>query len=119
INNDRQEIWLEKYEKNTSKVIRILHQGFDWKNHLKKDIGQVFQQTKAMKQLLVGKTIQIYNVYIASHAPVDDWEILKKPLQLNEKNTPKMKIYYITKSNSNEELSRFDGDLGIHMNENN
>lgn len=115
INDTRQELWLEKYEKNTSKVIRILHQGFDWKNHLKKDIAHVFQQTKAMKQLFLGKTIEIYNVYISSHTPVDDWEVLKKPIQLNEKNSPKMQVYFITDYNENEELSRLETDLGISL----
>lgn len=118
INDNRQEIWLEKHENNTSKVIRILQQGFDWKNYLKKDIAQVFQQTKAMKQLLLGKTIEIYNVYISSHTPIDDWEILKKPLQLDEKNTPKMQIYYITNTNKSEELLRLGTDLGTIINTN-
>lgn len=116
INDSNQELWLEKYEKNTSKVIRILHRGFDWKNYLKRDIAQVFQQTKAMKQLFLGKTIEIYNIYVSSYTPIDDWEVLKKPLQLNEKNTPKMKVYYITETNSDEELSRLETDIGVHIN---
>lgn len=115
INEDNQEIWLEKNDKKTSKVIRILHQGFDWKNYLKRDIAQVFQQTKAMKQLLLGKTIEVYNVYISAHTPIDDWEILKKPLKLNEKNTPKMKVYYITDTNSDEELLRLGEDIGAFI----
>lgn len=115
INDKNQELWLEKYEKNTSKVIRILHQGFDWKNYLKRDIAQVFQQTKAMKQLLLGKTVEIYNIYVSSYTPIDDWEILKKPLQLKEKNTPKMKVYYITESNSDEELLRLGTDIDVSL----
>jgi len=115
INDTKQELWLEKYEHNTSKVIRILHQGFDWKNHLKRDIAQVFQQTKAMKQLFLGKNIEIYNVYISAHTPVDEWEILKKPIQLNEKNSPKMQVYFITEHNEVEEFSRLEIDLGISI----
>lgn len=116
INDANQELWLEKYEKNTSKVIRILHQGFDWKNYLKKDIAKVFQQTKAMKQLLLGKTIEVYNIYISSHTPVDDWEALKNPIQLNEKNSPKMQVYYITDQNEEEEFSRLENDLHTTIN---
>lgn len=116
INDTKQELWLEKYENNTSKVIRILHQGFDWKNHLKRDIAQVFQQTKAMKQLLLGKKIEIFNVYISSHTPVDDWEVLKKPIQLNEKNSPNMQVYFITDDNEAEEFSRLEMGLGTVIN---
>lgn len=115
LNENKEEVWLEKYENNTSKIIRILHQGFDWKNYLKKDIAQVFQQTKAMKQLFLGKNIEVYNVYISSHTPIDDWDILKKPLQLNEKNTPKMQVYYITNDNLEEELSRLRLDAGTDI----
>lgn len=116
MNDHNHEVWLEKYEKRKSKVIRILPQGFDWKNHLKRDIAQVFQQTNAMKQLLVGKAIEIYNIYISSHTPIDEWEMLKRPLQLKEKNSLTMKIYYITESNLDEELPRLDTDLGTYMN---
>src|SRR5699024_10730123 len=88
----------------------------DWKNHLKKDIAHVFQQTKAMKQLFLGKTIEVYNIYISSHTPVDDWEVLKKPIQLNEKNSPKMQVYFITDHNESEEFSRLEIDLGTSIN---
>lgn len=115
INEDGEELWLEKYEQKTSKVIRLLHKGFDWKNHLKKDIAHVFQKTKAMKQLLLGKTVEIYNVYITSHPPVDEWEILKKPLQLNEKNPPKMQVYYMEESSFQDERSRLGKDLGVQI----
>ncbi|MFD1038487.1 rhomboid family intramembrane serine protease [Virgibacillus byunsanensis] len=106
INENDNEIWLEKYNQKTSYVIRLCHGGFDWKNHLKKDIAQVFQKTKAMKRLLIGKQVEIYNMYISSHEPVDDWDILKKPMQLNEKNPLKMKVYYITEETKHKELDR-------------
>lgn len=32
-NNNKGEIWLEKYENKKSKVIRLIHKGYDWKNH--------------------------------------------------------------------------------------
>src|SRR5699024_12297831 len=50
--DDGKEIWLEKTEKNKSNVIRLQQGGFDWKNHLKRDIAQVFQITKNMKKIL-------------------------------------------------------------------
>ncbi|MFD2046070.1 rhomboid family intramembrane serine protease [Ornithinibacillus salinisoli] len=95
INKDENEVWLHKYENKTSTVIRFIHHGFDWKNHLKKDVAVVFQKTKAMKRLLRGN-IKIHNVYFATHEPVDEWEILKKPMQLQDKKDIKMNVYYLS-----------------------
>ncbi len=106
INPKTDELWLEKYEKNVSKVIRFVHKGFDWKNHLKSDIASVFQRILPMKRMLVGKNIEIFNVYVTSHEPVDDWEILKKPMQLKEKKPLKMKVFYLTEDNFESERAR-------------
>src|SRR5690625_1243754 len=111
--NENEEIWLEKYEQRVSKVIRLTHKGFDWKNYLKSDIAQVFQKVKAMDRLLVGKKVEIYNIYISSHTPIDDWGVLKKPLQLSEKNPPEMLVYYIEGENKETELSRLEKDLEV------
>lgn len=106
MNPQTDELWLEKYERNVSKVVRFIHKGFDWKNHLKTDIASVFQRVKAMKRFFVGKNIEIYNVYITSHEPVDDWELLKKPMQLKEKKPLKMKVFYLTEDNFIKEKTR-------------
>ncbi|WP_099158506.1 rhomboid family intramembrane serine protease [Virgibacillus ndiopensis] len=106
INNQEEEIWLEKFENKTSHIVRLVHNGFSWTNHLKKDIALVFQKTKAMVRYLQGKHIEIHNVYVSSHAPVDDWELLKKPLQLNEKNPIKMNVYYLEENEIENERSR-------------
>lgn len=113
INEKNDEIWLEKLDHKKSKVVRLLHKGFDWKNHLKLDIAQVFHKTKALKKLLVSRTVEIYNVYISTHPPVDAWEELKRPMLLKEKNPPVMNMYYISSTNTLEELKRFTGDIGI------
>ncbi len=112
INENGQEIWLEKYENKTSHVVRLLHKGFDWKNHLKRDIRTVFQKAKAMKRFFLGKHIQIHNVYISTHSPVDDWYILRKPMQLNEKNPMKMKVYYLSQDEKDVEHSRLQDAIG-------
>lgn len=113
VNTKDGEIWLEKYEHRVSKVIRLFHKGFDWKNHLKRDIAAVFHRTKAMQRFLVGKKIEIYNVYIATHEPVDDWHSLKQPMQLKEKNPLKMKVYYITPHSHKVEQDRFLQDIQV------
>ncbi|MGP4107271.1 rhomboid family intramembrane serine protease [Virgibacillus sp. L01] len=112
INESGQEIWLEKYENRTSHVVRLLHRGFDWKNYLKGDIRTAFQKAKAMRRFFLGKHIEIHNVYISTNSPVDDWYILKKPMQLNEKNPMKMKVYYLSEAEKDVELSRLQDAIG-------
>ncbi|MEN1970529.1 rhomboid family intramembrane serine protease [Lentibacillus sp. N15] len=106
INESQEEIWLERNVKKQSQIIRLFHHGFDWKNHLKKDIAIVFQKTKAMKRLLQGKYVQVHNVYVSAYSPVDTWEELKRPMQLNEKNPVKMNVYYMDDENEQAELKR-------------
>src|SRR5690625_460922 len=112
INEKQEEIWLEKLENKTSKVIRFVQQGFDWKNYLKRDIAIVFQKTKAMKRLLPGKHVEIHNVYISAYSPIDDWEMLKKPMKLNEKNPLTMQVYYLDGQHYNEEQEKFKKAVG-------
>lgn len=111
INNKEEELWLEKLENRTSKVIRLICKGFDWKNYLKTDITRVFQKTKAMDRFLLGKFVEIHNVYVSSHTPIDNWESLKKPMKLNERNPPKMNIYYVTENNVIEEINRLQNNI--------
>lgn len=100
------ELWLNKSEQKGSTVIRIIQRGFDWKNHLKMDISSVFQRVEKMKHFLTGKQIRIYNVYITEYSPIDDWEALKKPLQIKEKKDVQMKVFYLSESNFTEEYAR-------------
>ncbi|MBO1003520.1 rhomboid family intramembrane serine protease [Pseudogracilibacillus auburnensis] len=106
MNMKTNELWLEKKERKVSKIIRFVHQGFDWKNHLKSDIASVFQRVKSMNRFFTGKNINIYNVYVTSHEPVDDWEVLKKPMILKEKKPLKMNVFYVTEDNIENEQMR-------------
>ncbi|HLR74479.1 MAG TPA: rhomboid family intramembrane serine protease [Virgibacillus sp.] len=118
INPQIEEIWLEKYEKRTSHVVRLIHRGFDWKNHLKADISSVFRKANAMRRFFRGKSIQLYNVYVSSHAPVDEWEELKKPLRLNEKRPLSMQIFYLDRNHFDEEYRRFQQVIGVETADN-
>ncbi|HLQ70902.1 MAG TPA: rhomboid family intramembrane serine protease, partial [Bacillota bacterium] len=114
IKENEKEIWLEKTEHKRTNIIRLQQGGFDWKNHLKHDIAQVFQITKSMKKLLAGKEVMIHNIYISAYEPVDDWEQLKKPLQLEEKNSPiKMQVYYLTDTTKEKELHKLQETLSL------
>src|SRR5699024_6672185 len=114
IKENEKEIWLEKTEKNKTNVIRIQQGGFDWKNHMKRDIANVFQITKGMKKLFAGKNIFIHNIYISADEPVDDCEQLKKPLQVEETKHPiKMHVYYISAKSKDNEVNRLEKSLAI------
>jgi len=112
LNEQSHEIWLEKYEHKKSKVIRLIHKGFDWKNHLKSDIANVFQRTKSIKRLLSSKHVEIYNIYVTTYPPVDTWEELKRPMKLKEKNPIRMNLYYLDESDYQDELARMGTDIG-------
>ena len=110
LNEKTNEIWLEKYENRSSKIVRLVHKGFDWKNHLKRDIIFLFQRvTKAKK--LFGKNIEVFNLYFTTHAPVDSWEALKKPLHSKGKPKIEMRVYYLDANDYPTETERFEKDL--------
>lgn len=112
INENDKEIWLEKYKHKTTRIIRLVHRGFDWKNHLKRDIAFLFQKVNSIKRMLRGKYIEIHNVYVHKYAPVDQWEHLKRPMQLHKKNPIRMKVYYFDDEHVLEEKQRFQQSVG-------
>ncbi|WP_284140403.1 MULTISPECIES: rhomboid family intramembrane serine protease [unclassified Virgibacillus] len=106
IDEKNEEVWLEKYIDKTSYLVRILSQDFNWKNHLKKDIASVFQRVQGMKRLVRGKRMEIYNIYFASYSPVDEWEMLKRPMKLKDKTSIMMHVFYFDDQNLHEEQAR-------------
>ncbi len=111
ININKNEIWLIKSRWRSTKIIRLIQRTFDWGNHLKNDIAKLFQQVRNIRKQLGSKRIEIYNVYISDLEPVDDWEKLKSPLQLKERNPLKMKVYYMTAENRKSEQERLLKEL--------
>lgn len=111
INMETSEIWLSKTNWKQTKVIRLLHKGFDWKNHMKQDIALLFKRVRNFRRQLGNKPTQIYNVYISSLEPVDEWEELKNPLRLEERKPIKMKVFYITEANKEKEQSRLFNEI--------
>src|SRR5699024_7582154 len=82
INNDRNEVWLEKRHKKNTNIIRFIPRGFNWKNHLKNDIARVFQRVKMLKNMFIGQNISIYNINVHDKEPENDWEDLKTQMIL-------------------------------------
>lgn len=106
INEQDKEIWLEKYHNRVSHVIRLTNIGFDWKNELKKDIANVFQKVTNMGKLLVGKHVQIHNIYVSQYPPVDDWEVFRKPIKYKNRKEMNMNVYYVSEQDYEEELTK-------------
>ena len=119
INPKSNEIWLEKQSRQSSKLIRIVQRGFDWKNHLKKDIASVFKRIKLMNKHFIGKEIDISNIYVTEHEPVDSWNELRKPMVMKDKKPVKMNVFYITDENRYDEEKRLLSqlDVGIVLDE--
>lgn len=115
LNADKSEIWLERYEQKTSKVIRLIHKDFDWKNQLKSDIISVFQRVKALQKLLVGKKIEVSNIYLSSYEPVDSWEELLQPMTLKERKSVMMRVFYFTTEKNEDELARFNKETSLNF----
>jgi rhomboid protease GluP len=113
INEQLSEVWLEKKDQKKSRVIRFIQRGFDWKNHLKKDVAGVFQRAKNLKQHLSSKNVEIFNIYVTTYQPIDSWEELKKPMRLKEKNPMWMYLYYLDESDYVDEYVRLQEDIGM------
>lgn len=110
LNDKTNEVWLEKYENRASKIVRMVHKGFDWKNHLKRDISFLFQRVMSAKRLF-GKNVEVYNLYFTTHPPVDTWEALKRPIVSQGKKPIKMHVYYLDENDYPTEAERFQNDL--------
>ncbi|MDY0405575.1 rhomboid family intramembrane serine protease [Virgibacillus sp. 179-BFC.A HS] len=113
VGDDSDEVWLEKRVGKKTQIIRFYGEGFDWKNYMKQDIAKVFQRVKAIRRLLANKLIEIHNVYVAANSPLDDWSILKQPMQLNENKPIIMYLYYLDKADFENELDRFAKTLHV------
>src|SRR5690625_3050698 len=115
INPKSNEVWLEKQSRQSSKLIRIVQRGFDWKNHLKKDIASVFKRIKLMNKHFIGKEIDVSNIYVTEHEPVDRWNELKQPMVMKDKKPIKMNVFYITDENRYDEERRLFKKLDVSV----
>lgn len=115
VDYDRDIIWLEKYKHNVSHVIRLSLTGFDWKNYLKQDMLHSLQQIDASQRFITGKVVEFYNIYVSSHAPVDDWTNLQKPVSVKRRKKTTMYMFYFDRENFFDEYHRFYELTGIEL----
>lgn len=113
IDNSETEIWLQRNKLKQNDVIRLINKEFDWKNQLKTDIERSISSNVILDQLILGRNIQLHNVYIAKRAPVDDWEVLKSTIKIKHRKFTNMHVYYLDDENKKTEKARlFDqGDI--------
>ncbi|MFC7320882.1 rhomboid family intramembrane serine protease [Halobacillus campisalis] len=92
MNKEKSEIWLEKEDKGKWHVVRLIHEVFNWKNQLKRDIDYVQAQIKQNSQLFRGGKMDLHYVYVSEFPPVDEWESLDIA---TNRNIQKVNIFYL------------------------
>lgn len=115
INEIREEYWLEKKIEGITHVVRIIEAGFDWKNQLKADMQEAIWRAKKLENLVLGRKIELHNLYIANFAPVDEWNELKKPLMIKNSKYKTMYLYYLEDDEKDKEMARFYHSLGLPL----
>ncbi len=111
IHLNKNEVWLEKYDKRKTMIIRIIHQGFNWKNELHLDMKETLNRFQTIQPSVVGKEIIFHNIYVSTYPPVDTWEMLKKPVHVKKKKFINMHTYYIDEAEGNNEILRLSDML--------
>src|SRR5690625_968610 len=112
VNPKTNEVLLGKFDRKKTNVVRLIHKGFDWKNHMKVDIATLFQRVKSMDRFLLGKNVDIYNVYVTSHEPVDAWEHYKRPIHVDNKAGLRMHVFYMIEETRQAEKERLFSHIG-------
>ncbi|GEN31098.1 rhomboid protease GluP [Cerasibacillus quisquiliarum] len=104
------ELWLKKVaNKRDVYLIRLVARQFHWKNHLKNDLLHVF---KRLDYVFKRKNVTIYNIYVATHSPVDSFDRLKRPIHAeNQRMT--MHLFYLDVFTENIEMDRLNKVLNI------
>ena len=104
IDERNNEIWLKGSINKKTSIVRLYQKGFDWANHLKKDVSFAIERIRKIQKMFSGKDIQLFNIYLAKFEPVDDWQFLKKPIVLKDKKTITTRNFYIDEVEREEKL---------------
>lgn len=100
LNEDIHEVWLERNIAKKAVVVRLHQQTYDWSNQLKQDQDHVFKKTKELKRDLIGKEIEVHNVYISEFPPVDEWSNRQEPVHLKGRKKTTIYSHYIIDNRS-------------------
>ncbi|WP_338750095.1 rhomboid family intramembrane serine protease [Bacillus sp. FJAT-52991] len=71
---NRQEMLLEHVTNKSAQIIRLVRADVDWSNRLRKDIEGVSAIGEGIRKRLGKRQLNVVNIYISSHSPIDDYE---------------------------------------------
>ncbi|MFD3447729.1 rhomboid family intramembrane serine protease [Microbacteriaceae bacterium 4G12] len=78
---DHQEAWLESTHLQDNTIIRLRRADVDWARSVRNDLLQIQPVIEQITKRRLRKKVTIYNVYISSAEPVDDWRELIEEVQ--------------------------------------
>ncbi|WP_374703421.1 rhomboid family intramembrane serine protease [Bacillus sp. Marseille-P3661] len=100
------ETWLESIDRKNGKLLRLIRYDMDWGNWLINDIHQVAKTVSQLKKQSLQKNFIVYNIYLSTYPPVDDWEH-----RIDSQLTAGIKTYLIDSRNSEEQITALFNDL--------
>lgn len=113
LDEENNEIWLEKTEKSTAYVIRLKQQTFDWSNQLTRDQELVTHKLKKIQRILVGRKIEMYNVYISQFPPVDEQNMQDLISEIKGRKPTSIHHLFITKEDRDKHIAALYQKTGL------
>lgn len=104
--NDNGEVWLELLERKNRRILRLLRYDIDWGNWLLHDIEKTSKVITQLKKQSYRKKMKVYNIYVSTYPPVDDWEH-----QVHQEDD--IETILIEAGNREEELSKLFKNLHL------
>lgn len=86
MSEDHNELWLEDTTNKHAQVIRLLRSDLDWGKKLQRDVHHSAVQAENIRKHLMKRQLNVLNIYISMHLPVDEFEsYIQRPIQVNKK----------------------------------
>ncbi len=87
LDKGEREVWLEDEGANPRRIFRIVRADLDWANALRRDVHFALKRFEYVRRQLRLNKIIGENIYVSVYPPVDSWDDIKHPMQLNGKLT--------------------------------
>ncbi|MFD1018752.1 rhomboid family intramembrane serine protease [Thalassobacillus hwangdonensis] len=95
VNDQKNEVWLEKEIDKKNHVVRLLMEQFDWSNQLNRDIDRILHHMKRNHRMFVGKEIAVHSVYVSEYPPVDDWNNREEPIKIKGNKEVRLTVHFL------------------------
>ncbi|WP_017755780.1 rhomboid family intramembrane serine protease [Calidifontibacillus oryziterrae] len=112
--NENGEVWLESSNRKNGTIVRLLRYDVDWTNWLLHDIDTVKRQMNNLKKQTYRKKFRVFNIYVTTYPPVDDWEY-----QIEKSNSNELTTFVIEHSNRSKKLLQLFNNLQISKTDDN